>query len=295
MRKSFASRLFDVLNITFLVLFALFCFFPFYMVTIASVTEEKFLRVEGYMPWPKGFSLDAYKWVLRGQEVIESYRVSVLMTVAGTFLSLLFSSGLAYAMSCGQLRYEFRSKLAFYVYFTMVFSGGVIPWFIVCRSIGLYDNIWALILPMLMNPWWIFILRNFFANLPPEIMESARIDGAGDLTILSRIVVPLSKPVLATTLLFTAVRYWNDWWHGVILLDWVRWRPLAVLIMRLIASIRAMYEAMESPNASFAFVEIPGNSVRMATVVITIGPIIFVYPFVQKYFIHGLTIGAVKG
>jgi len=293
MRKSLASRAFDVFNYTFLALFALFCFLPFYMVTIASFTDERYLRVDGYMPWPKGFSVAAYRWVLRGQDVIDAYKISLFVTMVGTFLSLAFSCGIAYAMACRQFKH--RSKISFYVYFTMIFSGGVIPWYIVCRAIGLYDNVWALILPMVMNPWWIFVLRNFFLSLPPEIMESARIDGASDLTILSHIVLPLSKPVLATTLLFTAVGYWNDWWHGMILLSFVRWRPLAVLIMRLITNLKAMYEAMQAPGVTIDFVEIPTMSVRMATVVITIGPILFLYPFVQKYFIRGLTIGAVKG
>jgi len=295
MTKSFSGRVFDVLSKIFLIFFTLYCFLPFYMVAIASVTREKYLRTEGYMPWPKEFSTEAYRWVLRGEDVITAYKVSIVVTVVGVILALVFSSGVAWAMACRQIKHTFRAKLSFYVYFTMIFSGGIVPWFIVCRAIGLYDNIWALILPLVMNPWWVFILRNFFAALPSEIMESAYIDGANDLQILFRIVLPLSKPVLATTLLFTAVRFWNDWWHGMILLDFVRWRPLAVLIMRLLASIRAMYEAMESPGASFAFVEIPGLSVRMAIVIITIGPIVFVYPFVQRYFIHGLTVGAIKG
>jgi putative aldouronate transport system permease protein len=179
----------------------------------------------------------------------------------------------------------------------MVFSGGLIPWFITCRSLGLYDNIWALIVPMLMNPWWVFILRNYFNSLPSEILESARIDGASDWTILARVVLPLSMPVLATTALFVAVAYWNDWWHGVILLDFADFRPLQVIILRIINSIRAIRQAMQYEGTTMAIdtSQIPAKSIRMATVVVTIGPIVLVYPFVQRYFIRGLTVGSIKG
>jgi putative aldouronate transport system permease protein len=194
-------------------------------------------------------------------------------------------------------KFKPRNQIAFYIYFTMIFGGGIIPWFITMRSLGLYDNIWALIVPMLMNPWWIFILRNFFNSLPAEVMESARIDGASDLQVLISIVLPLSTPVLATAGLFVSVAYWNDWWHGVMLLDFADFRPLQVIILRIINNIRAIREAMSVPGATMSIdmSQIPALSIRMAIVVITIGPIILVYPFVQRYFIQGLTLGAIKG
>jgi putative aldouronate transport system permease protein len=283
-------------NYTIVTLFTLFCFLPFYVLVISSVTEKQVLQLDGYQLWPRKFSLEAYQWVLQGRQVLVGYRVSIFVTVVGTLLSVALMCGLAYALSVRKFRW--RTQLAFYVYFTMIFSGGLIPWFITCRNLGLYDNIWALIVPMLMNPWWVFILRNYFNGLPFEILESAVIDGASDWTLLSRIVLPLSTPVLATTALFVAVAYWNDWWHGVILLDFADFRPLQVLILRIINSIRAIRQAMQAEGGNtlaISSAQIPDKSIRMAIVVITIGPIVLLYPFAQQYFIRGLTVGSIKG
>jgi putative aldouronate transport system permease protein len=297
MRSSkLGERLFAGANYTVVILFTVFCFLPFYLLVISSFTDQQVLQLDGYSLWPRKFSIEAYKWVLNGKPVLVGYQVSTFVTVVGTFLSVALMSGVAYALSVK--KFKFRNELAFYIYFTMIFSGGLIPWFITCRALGLYDNIWALIVPMLMNPWWIFILRNYFNGLPGEIMESAVIDGASDWTILTRIVLPLSMPVLATTALFVAVGYWNDWWHGVILLDFAEFRPLQVIILRIINSIRAIRQAMAMEGGSslaISSAQIPAKSIRMAIVVVTIGPIILLYPFVQRYFIKGLTVGSVKG
>ncbi|MCL5996663.1 MAG: carbohydrate ABC transporter permease [Chloroflexi bacterium] len=293
--RTLSDRIFSAFNYIVATLFTLICFIPFYTMVIASVTEKRALIRFGYQFWPSQFTLEAYQWVLRGQAVLTGYAVTVFVTLTGTLLSLTLMCALAYAMS--NKKFKPRNPIAFYVYFTMIFSGGIIPWFITMRAVGLYDNIWALIVPMLMNPWWIFVLRNYFNNLPTEILESARIDGASDLQILTRIVLPLSTPVLATTALFVSVAYWNDWWHGVMLLDFADFRPLQVIILRIINNIRAIREAMSVPGSTITIdmSQIPALSIRMAIVVVTIGPIILVYPFVQRYFIHGLTLGAIKG
>jgi putative aldouronate transport system permease protein len=290
------DKLFIGLSYAIVTVFTVFCFVPFYLLVISSITDQQVLQVDGYTLWPRKFSLEAYRWVLRGSQVLTGYQVSVFVTVVGTLLSVMLMAGLAYALSAKKLRW--RNQLSFYVYFTMIFSGGLIPWFITCRMLGLFDNIWALIVPMLINPWWVFILRNYFNSLPGEIMESAVMDGASDWTILTRIMLPLSTPVLATTTLFVAVAYWNDWWHGVILLQFADFRPLQVLILRVINSIRAIRAAMQMEGGQSLAIgteQIPAKSVRMAIVMITIGPIILLYPFVQRYFIKGLTVGAVKG
>jgi len=295
-RSKLGERLFVGANYLVVLLFTVFCFLPFYLLVISSLTDQMVLQLDGYSLWPRKFSIEAYKWVLNGKPVLVGYQVSTFVTVVGTFLSVALMSGVAYALSVK--KFKFRNQLSFYIYFTMIFSGGLIPWFITCRMLGLYDNIWALIVPMLMNPWWIFILRNYFNSLPGEIMESAVIDGASDWTILTRIVLPLSMPVLATTALFVAVGYWNDWWHGVILLDFAEFRPLQVIILRIINSIRAIRQAMAMEGGSslaISSAQIPAKSIRMAIVVVTIGPIILLYPFVQRYFIKGLTVGSVKG
>ncbi|MDO8312462.1 MAG: carbohydrate ABC transporter permease, partial [Sideroxyarcus sp.] len=173
---------------------------------------------------------------------------------------------------------------------------GLIPWFITTRNLlGLHDNIWALILPMMVQPFWLFVLRNFFAALPSEILESAHIDGASDATVLFRIVLPLSKPALATVGLFIAVSYWNDWFLSLMLLDFAEFAPLSLIILKMVNNLQSIQDAMKYPGVNINLGDIPTLGVRMATACITIGPIILVYPFVQRYFVTGLTMGSIKG
>jgi putative aldouronate transport system permease protein len=293
-RRNFRNILFHAFNYTVLTLFALFCLLPFWIMVAASFTDDLALRQNGYLPWISKFSLEAFKWVLKGSEVRTGYMISTFVTVVGTICSLFVMSGLAYVMSLKRLKG--RSKIAFYVFFVMIFVPGIVPWFVTCRNLlHLRDNVWALILPMMVQPFWVFVLRNFFAALPTEIMESAYIDGASDSTILFQIVLPLSTPVLATVGLFMAVAYWNDWFLGVMLLDFVSWRPLSVLILKMVSNVQAIQAAMKQPGVSINLGSLPTLGIRMATACITIGPIILVYPFVQRYFVKGLTLGAIKG
>lgn len=287
------NRVLTTLNYVLLGAFALFCLFPFWLMVVASFTDDKVLRMDGYLPWAREWSLDAYRWVFAGEGVRVGYRVTVFVTIVGTFFSLAIMSGLAYVMSLKS--FKGRNALAFYVFFTMIFIPGIIPWFITVRMLGLYDNVASLIVPSLVQAFWVFVLRNFFASLPEEIVESARIDGASDAVILTRIILPLSLPVMATVALFIAVMYWNDYFLGVMLLDFAPFRPLSVLILRMMKSLQSLQEAMKQPGVMVSLNAIPSYSVRMATAAVTIGPIILVYPFVQRYFIRGLTIGAVKG
>ena len=293
-RRNFGNILFYAFNYTVLALFALFCLLPFWIMVAASFTDDLALRQNGYLPWISKFSLKAFEWVLKGKEVRIGYMISTFVTVVGTICSLFVMSGLAYVMSLKRLKG--RNKIAFYVFFVMIFVPGIVPWFVTCRNLlHLRDNVWALILPMMVQPFWVFVLRNFFATLPTEIMESAYIDGASDSTILFQIVLPLSTPVLATVGLFMAVAYWNDWFLGVMLLDFVSWRPLSVLILKMVSNVQAIQAAMKQPGVSINLGSLPTLGIRMATACITIGPIILVYPFVQRYFVKGLTLGAIKG
>jgi ABC-type glycerol-3-phosphate transport system permease component len=275
--------------------FAVFCLFPFWIMIVASFTNEQSLNRYGYLPWTTDWSLSAYTWVLTGQEVRNSYLASIARTGLGTLGSLLVMSGLAYMMAAK--RFKSRNIIAFYVFFTMIFVPSIIPWFITIRNVlHLYDTLPALILPMMVQPFWVFVLRNFFTGLPAEITEAAYIDGASDVTILFRIVLPLSRPVLATVGLFMAVTYWNDWFLPVMLLDRAtELRPLPVIILRMVNNIQAIAEAMKQPGTFVPLAQLPANSIRMATACIIIGPIILVYPFVQRYFVKGLTVGSVKG
>ena len=289
-----ADRAFSVGAYGYIALLTLFCLFPFWIMLVASFTDDVVLRQDGYLPWARVWSLEAYRWVLRGSEVRIGYMVTIFVTVVGTVSSLIVMSSLAYVMALKRLKH--RNLIAFYVFFTMIFTASLIPWFITCRNLlHLNDSIWALILPMMVQPFWVFVLRNFFMALPTEIMESAYIDGASDAVILYRIVLPLSKPALATVGLFMAVAYWNDWFLALMLLDFAPFKPLSLIILKMINNLQAIQAAMQYPGVNISLEGIPTLSVRMATAVITIGPIIAVYPFVQRYFVKGLTLGAIKG
>ncbi len=293
-KYTWGDRIFAILNYTFLAVVALLCLFPFWIMVVASFTDDKVLRKEGYLPWITKFSLEAFKYVFNGSQIRTGYEVTIFVTVVGTISSVFVMSMLAYVMSIKRLKG--RNAIAFYVFFTMIFIPGIVPWFITCRNLlHLKDNIWALILPMMVQPFWVFVLRNFFAALPTEIIESAYIDGASDFTVLFRIVLPLSTPVLATVGLFMAVAYWNDWFLGVMLLDFAPFRPLSIIILRMVNNAQAIADAMKQPGVSINLAGLPSLAIRMATAAITIGPIILVYPFVQSYFVKGLTLGAIKG
>jgi putative aldouronate transport system permease protein len=229
-------------------------------------------------------------------EVRRAYMISILRTVIGTAGSLIVMSGTAYVLSLKRLKG--RNALAFYVYFAMVFSPSMIPWFVWVRNgLLLRENMAAIILPMMVQAYWIMVMRNFFASLPTEIMESATVDGASDLVILARIVLPLSLPVLATVGLFMAIGYWNDWFLPLMLIDRapIRPRPLPLLIIKILNNLRSLEEAVKLPGVIIPLSSIPTEAVRNATAVIVIGPIILLYPFIQRYFIKGLTLGSVKG
>jgi putative aldouronate transport system permease protein len=274
--------------------FALFCLMPFWIMIVASFTDDLVLREDGYLPWARAWSLEGYRWVIKGGDIRTGYMVSVFVTVVGTLCSLFVMSGLGYVMALKRLKG--RNKIAFYVFFTMIFTPSLIPWFITVRNLlSLHDNIWALILPMMLQPFWVFVLRNFFATLPSELLESAYIDGANDATILLKIVLPLSTPALATVGLFMAVAYWNDWFLGVMLIDFANIKPLSLIILKMVSNIQAIQAAMKQPGVSINLAGMPSLTIRMATACITIGPIILAYPFVQRYFVRGLTMGAVKG
>ncbi len=292
--NSLGDRIFSVSSYLYLILFTLFCLFPFWIMIVASFTDDLVLRQDGYLPWAREWSLEAYRWVFKGGEIRTGYMVTLFVTIVGTFSSLFVMSGLAYVMALKRL--SWRNKIAFYVFFTMVFTPSLIPWFITSRNLlHLNDTIWALILPMMVQPFWIFVLRNFFAALPSELIESAYIDGASDAVILFRIVLPLSTAALATVGLFTAVAYWNDWFLALMLLDFAEFKPLSLIILKMVNNLQSMQAAMKYPGVTINLADMPTLSIRMATAAITIGPIILVYPFVQRYFIRGLTMGAIKG
>jgi putative aldouronate transport system permease protein len=276
--------------------FAFLCIFPFLYVIIISLSNEQSLAENGYQLIPEQWSLEAYKylWEMKAQ-VLRAYGVTILVTVLGTFISVTVIALYAYAISRKQ--FIFRKQFTFIAFFTMLFSGGMVPFYIVMTQfLDLKNSMWALILPMAVNAFYIIIMRTFFLRSVPEaILESARIDGAGEWRIFLTIVLPLSVPGIATIALFNTLAYWNDWFNALLFIDDPNLIPLQSLLMRIENNMDFIKQnAMLSNQNSSILESIPQDSARMAMVVIATLPIALSYPFFQKYFIKGLTIGGVK-
>ncbi|MDQ0172013.1 carbohydrate ABC transporter permease [Paenibacillus tundrae] len=277
-------------------LFALICVFPFIFVVIISFTDEKVLARDGYRLIPAEWSLAAYQFVWQsGDTLLRAYGVTILVTVLGTIISLILMSLYAYAISRKSFRY--RRFFSIFAILTMLFNGGMIPtYMVVSQLLGLKDTVWALILPLAMNAFYIMILRTFYStSVPDAVIESARIDGAGEFYTFMKIVIPLSLPGLATIGLFSTLGYWNDWFNALLYIDNPNLVPLQSMLMRIESSIQFIQQNSANSSMSLAAMQsIPQDTSRMAMVVLATLPIIFAYPFFQRYFVQGLTVGAVK-
>lgn len=274
--------------------FAVICLIPFILVISASFTEETALNTYGYRLWPKEFSLDAYKLVIAGSDIPQAYLITILTTVGGTLISMLVTCMAAYAMS--NKAFQNRSRLALFIYFTMLFNGGLVAnYLLISKSLHLSNTIWVLILPSICNAWNIMLMRNFFNGIPAALSESAKIDGANDITILFRIILPISLPGIATVGLFYALSYWNEWYKCLLYIDTNHSNlyTLQYLIQRILRQVN--YAASQPMDQAGLSGRLPTYAYRMATIVVSTGPIVLLYPFLQKYFVQGLTVGAVKG
>lgn len=276
-------------------LFSIACLFPFIMVISGSLSTEKDIMDYGYTLWPKTVTFDSYRILLLGStRIIDAYGVSILVTIAGTVLSLLVTSMGAYVMA--RRSFKYRNILSIYVIITMLFNGGLVPWYIICvRYLDLKDTLWALILPMLANAFNMFLIRNFMLSIPEDMNESAKMDGAGEFKIFYALIMPLSLPVLATVGLFVALSYWNDWFLGLMFVDKQELQPLQLLLRTLVSNVEFLKSSSNASAMQRISAQIPSESIKMALTVITIGPIVFLYPFVQRFFVKGLMVGAVKG
>ena len=262
---------------------------------MVSISSEDAVRRNGYSFWPTEFSLYAYRLILgRGSSVLNSYMISTLVTLTGTVIAVTITTMGAYLLANKNVRY--RNNLSLFFYITMVFSTGIVPWYLMCKAIGLSNNFWALIIPSLVfSPFNMFLVRNFMRKLPDEMRECATIDGAGDARIAFGIYMPLCVPVIATITLFYGLGYWNNWFNAIMLVEDKNLYPLQYILMQLQSQVRLITELQRSYGQAVTNITPPTETVKMATAVITIGPIVFLYPFLQRYFIKGLIIGAVKG
>ncbi len=293
MRKTTSDRVFRGICIAFVVLFAVLCLYPLLLVLAVSFSDETEVLRHGYAIWPRQFSLDTYKYIFQrsGERILTSYQVTLITTVLGTFLSLLITSMIAFALSIKQLRY--RNVIAFLCNFTIIFSAGLIPWYMVCVNIlGLKNNLAGLIVPSLFSVWNMFLLRTYFSDIPPSLYESATLDGAGYFTIFIRIALPLSKTALLTVGMMYALSYWNDWWNALMFVERKELFPLQYLLYNVLSNVNAI-SAGKVPRGVTS-IKLPSETVKMGLTVVTIGPIILLYPFIQKYFVSGIMSGAVK-
>ncbi|MZQ85527.1 ABC transporter permease subunit [Paenibacillus sp. 5J-6] len=283
---------FQSINTVFVFGFALICTLPSLLVLIVSLSDEQSIRDKGYSFWPDSFSLSAYKSLFTGNDqLLQSYMVSFGVTLIGTAAAVLITGMAGYTLANKQVRY--RNKLAFFFFFTMLFNSGLVPWYMINDFLGFKNNILALIVPtLLFSPFNLFLVRNFMQELPEELFESARIDGASDGYIAFRIVFPLSLPVLATVALFYGLGYWNNWFNAIMLVDNEKLYPLQYLLYKLQSEI-SMVNQMQGAAASN--ITLPTESFKMAVAIITIGPIVLLYPFLQRFIMKGLIVGAVKG
>lgn len=289
-----SDRVIRGLTYVLISLFAICCIIPFWLIFASSFSSEAAIRRSGFTMWPSEISTYSYWLLLKSPRMmIGAYMVTILMTAVGTSIGLFIVAMTGYALQ--RRDFVFRNHIMFYIYFTSLFSAGLVPFFLLMvQTLGLKDNYLAVLLPLLMNPWLIVLMKNFTKAIPHEITESGKIDGAGDFMIFFRLILPSMKPALATIGLFLALGYWNEWYFSSLFLgSQVQYHPLQYHLYNVINKVASLKNSLAGAN--IVMTDLPGETLKMATAVLATGPIIFVYPFVQKYFVAGLTVGAVKG
>lgn len=274
-------------------IYALACIVPFLLIIGTSFTSEAVIHAEGVQLIPKEFSMEAYQMVTKNGNIWKSYILTIVMTGVGTFLGLSIISMTGYALQ--RKDFPFRNAISFYIYFTSLFSAGLAPYYLLMtQTYHLKDSYLAVLLPLMMSPWLIILMKNFVKAIPHEITESGKIDGAGDMKIFTALILPMLKPALATIGLFLALTYWNEWYQSSLFLSTkVAIKPLQYTLYEVVNKIDALKNSVAGQFVNV--VDIPQEGVKMANAVLATGPIILLYPFVQKYFISGITVGAVKG
>lgn len=291
LKPTAGERVFDGLNIAFLVVLSLMFLIPFIAVLSTSfISAEESMRRGAFVLIPEKLDFTAYDLLLnRGPLIFNAYKITIFKVVTGTFLNLLFTATLAYGLSRKQL--PGRNGLVLIIFLTMIFHGGLIPTYMLIDNLGIKDTLWALIIPGLVSAWNLFILRNFFMSLPEEMEESAIIDGASPAVILWKIVIPLSMPAIATIGLFYAVHHWNDWFGASIYINEQSKLPIQVVMRNILLSGVTQNET----QLEFVHDPPPAATLKSAIIIVSTLPILFVYPFIQRYFVKGVMVGSIKG
>ncbi len=293
-RNDLAERIVRAVGYGLIGLFALGCLLPFVLVLGTSFTTEKSIQLNGFNLWPKEFTLFAYKIVFENPDyIIGSYIVTICLAIVGTALGLFLVAMCGYALQ--RPDFQYRNNISFFIYFTTLFSGGLVPFYLlITQYLHLKDNYLSVLLPGLMTPFLIIMMKAFVKSIPHAISESAKIDGAGDFTIFIRLILPMTTPALATIGLFLALGYWNEWYHALLFLSPdLEYRTLQLYLYNIITSADYIRNSAAASNVPPR--DMPFESMKMATAMVATGPVILFYPFVQRFFIKGITVGAVKG
>ncbi len=289
-RRSFGDVTFDVINTIILLLIVAATIYPFLYVLFASFSDPaRFASHTGLMLRPLGFETRAYKAVFENQSILTGYKNTLFYVVVGTAVSMLITTLSAYVLS--RKGYKLKRPLTFMAVFTMFFSGGLIPFYLQVNSLGLADTRWALIFPSAMTTYNMIVMRTAFSNVPESLEESARIDGAHDFTILFRIVMPLSLPTVAIMVLFYGVSKWNAWFYAMVFLRDRNLYPLQLILREILV----LSSTSDMVTDMYASKDLFSETIKYATIIVATVPILCVYPFIQKYFVKGIMIGAVKG
>lgn len=289
-RRSAGEKVFDVFNIAFMIVLMIATLYPFLYVAFASISQPaRMVQHQGILWGPLGFSIKSYKLVFQNPMILRGYGNTILYMLTGTVLNVFMTALGAYVLS--RKGVYFRNLIMFITVFTMFFSGGLIPFYLVVRGLGMADKIWALILPTAISTYNLIIMRTAFAGIPDSMEESAKIDGANDFIVLFRVIIPLSMPVVAVMILFYGVGHWNAWFNAMIFLKTREMYPLQLILREIL--IASSTDSMTTSVAS-ADLEPVAETVKYATIMVATLPILFVYPFLQKYFVQGIMIGALK-
>lgn len=294
-KKGYDEKIFLSISYLMVTLFAVCCLLPFYLILVGSFTKESVILTEGYKLWItiKDFSMEAYQMAFKSPDaIVRAYGITIFVTVVGTVIAVILSAMTGYVLA--RPDFPWRNKISFFFFFTTLFSGGLVPWYLMCSKFFKFNNhIYSLILPGLFSVWNMIISKSFMKGIPYEMTEAAKVDGANDFCTFWKIILPTAKPLVATIGLFTALTYWNDWYNCMLFMSTGENWNLQYTLQNILNSSEAIKRIASMTGMQVG--QIPSEGLKLAMTVIATGPIIFLYPFLQKYFVKGMTIGAVKG
>ena len=291
------DRLQQTLMHIFMILLVLCCVLPFLLMVMASFTDEQTLIRNGYSFFPEKFSLETYQYIMRSASTIfRGYFMTILVTVIGTFCNITMTVLFAYPLSRKDLPY--RNVLSFILFFTMLFNGGLVPTYMMyANTFHIKNTIWARLIPnLMMNAFYVIMMRSFFtASIPDSLIEAAKLDGASEMKILTKVILPLSKPMLVTLVLMVGLTYWNDWMNGMYYVTDNNLNTIQMILNNMIQNVEFLSRSASVLGADAANIKLPTVGIRMGIAVIAVLPIMVIYPFLQKYFVKGIVVGGVKG